>query len=317
MVPEVDAWSPVARYSYFVHGVISTFNGEFYKSNIVHLPGRSNLSLTFPFRCIVLQFPACSIIVRDALSCCDAHSDETQARWLASDPHHSDICDPPLELAEENVAGCDPHKWHAIHTLEDVLFSCTISILSFMMLELLVLMAAISPCTFFRHFWYDLDFIIVAVSLGLEASFYAIDDDQLATYIGALIIFRCWRFVRISHGLIEMTAEVTSEKYHKVVKKAMELEGLLAEHDRKMIAEGRDDDTDSIIEIRVKTKELGESLVATEAEDRDEIHIDELTKKIKGAVHLSLHKSRHGQEEQADDGDADAENPVGNDEQGS
>ena len=267
------------------------------------------------FPSIGLQFPTCYIIVRDALSCCALSSGEAEARWLASESH-SDICEPPLEVAEENPAGCDPHKWYKVHTLENVLFAITVSILSIMMLELLFLMAAISPCTFFRHFWYVLDFFIVAISLGLEASFKAVDDDQLATYVGALVIFRSWRFVRISHGLIEMTAEITSEKYHKVVKKAMVLENLLAEHDRKMVAEGREDcDTDSVVEIRLKSKDLADAVVATEAEDRDEMHLSELSKKVTGAVHVSLHKSRHVQQEQADDGNADAESPVNDDDE--
>lgn len=158
-------------------------------------------------------------------------------------------------------------------------------------MELFALMAAISPCVFFRHVWYTLDFFIIAISLALEASFKAIDDDQLATYVGALVLFRCWRFVRISHGLIEATAEVTAQKYEKIVKIAEELEDLMVEHERKMTASGHDDsdETDSVKEIRILSKELAEKLIATEDEDKDTVHLSNLTKSIQQVVHKSNH----------------------------
>jgi len=250
---------------------------------------------------IALKYPPCAIIVRDAYSCC-LNSEVAGGRWLADESHgHGDICEYPLEVTDYEP-GCDPHKWHAVHTIENVLFGFTVAILSIMMVELLVLMAAISPCVFFRHFWYVLDFFIISVSLGLEASFKAIDDDSLATYVGALILFRCWRFVRISHGLIEVTAELTSEKYEKVIKQAMELEDLMAEHERKMTEQGIDDsDTDSVIEIRLKSKELADELLATQAEDKDEVHLSGLKKNIQNVIHHhSRHKS-HGQEDECAD----------------
>lgn len=163
------------------------------------------------------------------------------------------------------------------------------------MIELLALMAAISPCVFFCHFWYVLDFFIIAISLGLEASFKAIDDDQLATYVGAIVIFRMWRFVRISHGLIEVTAEVTAQKYEKVVKIAEELEERMAEHQRKMTASGHDDsdETDSVKEIKILSKELADKLLATQDESNDEVHVSKLKETFDNVIHKSLHKSKH------------------------
>lgn len=267
---------------------------------------------------IVLQFPACTLVVRDAISCCP-HEEATEARWLASDSHgdsHSDICEAPLEDTDY-MAGCDPHKWHTVHTIEDVLFGFTIAILSFMMLELLALMAAISPCIFFRHFWYVLDFFIVAVSLSLEAFFNTVSDDQLATYFGLLVIFRCWRFVRISHGLVEVTSELTSEKYEKVVKQAIELEDLMAEHERKMAAQGIDDsdETASVIEIREKSKELADQLLlatqhSSNSERQHSGRISEIGKNVLSHVtHRSHHNSeKHSDEQAAENGKPDVEN---------
>ena len=232
----------------------------------------------------------CSIVVRDALSCCP-HDEAAGVRWLASDSYY--ICEPPTEVADYQ-AGCDAHKWHAVHTLETVLFGFTIAILSFMMAELLVLMAAVSPCVFFRHFWYILDFIIVAVSLSLEVVFKSIDDDNLATYVGLLVVFRCWRFVRISHGLMEVTAELTAEKYEDVIKMARELEVLMDRHEQTLAAKGdatEQWENESLTDIQNLSKVLADHLLATQNEENDEIRLNKLKKKIVKAVHSSHHVS--------------------------
>lgn len=254
---------------------------------------------------VFCQYPDCSIIVRDAFSCCST-AEAAEGRWLASDSH--DICKPSLEETDY-PAGCDPHKWHAVHTLEDVLFGFTIAILSFMMLEILVLMAAITPCVYFRHFWYVLDFVIVSVSLALEAAFKALDDSNLATFTGLLVVFRCWRFVRISHGLVEVTAELTGAKYEKVVEIAEELEDLVEKHQQKLAEKGDASDnweSDSIVEIQKVSKELAGQLLATQDEDNDEIHVSGLAKSVKKRAH---HKSDHNGDDNldniADDGETD------------
>lgn len=162
-------------------------------------------------------------------------------------------------------------------------------------------------CVFFRHFWYTLDFFIVSVSLALEALFKSSSEDQLATYVGLLVLFRCWRFVRITHGLIEVTAELTSEKYEKVVKQAIELEDLMAKHEEKMAAQGalESSETDSLREIREVSKSLADNLLKTQGEDTEHLsssgrsndHKSEnIVKKI---AHLSHHKShKHADDEE-------------------
>mmetsp|Transcript_29000 Transcript_29000/g.52464 ORF Transcript_29000/g.52464 Transcript_29000/m.52464 type:complete len:368 (+) Transcript_29000:117-1220(+) len=252
-------------------------------------------------------YPGCDLIVRDAISCCPP-SESAGTRWLASDDSHSDICEPPLE-ATDYPAGCDGHKWHTVHTVEHVLFAITISILSIMMLELLTLMAAISPCVFFLHFFYTLDFFIVAVSLGLEASFKAIDDEQLATYVGAIVLFRSWRFVRIAHGLVEITAEITAKKYEGIIKIAEQLEEVLTEHEKKMAATGCDsDETDSVVEIQTLSKELAEKLIAMEDEDKDKVHLSNLKK----SLHLHIHKSHRDENDSKSQADAEQQPDMDN-----
>lgn len=269
-----------------------------------------------PFFCLIyilpaaLQYPHCSIIIRDAFSCCPVEEAEDARRWLAGDDSHADICEPPLEVTDYQ-AGCDPHKWHTIHTIEDVLFALTIAILSIMMLELLLLIAAITPCIFFRHFWYGLDFFIVSVSLALEATFKVVDEENLAAYIGVIVLFRCWRFVRISHGLIEVTVELTSEKYEEVISLANEVEDLFAKHQQKMasLQGGNDTDTEaweseSVTEIRKKSKELADQVLATASESNDEIHLGSMGKDVMKAARRSRisKKIKHTPDEKTADG---------------
>lgn len=164
-----------------------------------------------------------------------------------------------------------------------------------------------------------MDFFIVGTSLGLEAAFKNIGQDELATYVGLLVLFRCWRFVRISHGLIEVTAELTAEKYEKVVKEAIQLEDLMAKHEAKMAAQGQDDETDSVIEIRTVTKSLADHLLATQDEDADKIHFSGAKKVGKDlfeiVTHHSIHhKSHHGngagEEEEEDASKSNGESPI-------
>ena len=89
---------------------------------------------------LLAQFPPCSTIERDAISCCpvqDDHANPTE-RFLSEE---AGICDAPGSVAlEEFPAGCDDHKWHTVHVVEEVLFSLTITILSIFFVELTVTM---------------------------------------------------------------------------------------------------------------------------------------------------------------------------------
>jgi len=184
---------------------------------------------------LLAEYPSCSIIERDAVSCCPASAAEEQAeagnrmvRALseAGGEVEEELCLAPSE-AGLYPAGCNPEKWPNVHAAEEVFFWITIVILSTFLLENLVQIVVLTPQVYFRQVFYVLDFFIITVSISLEVTFQVHDDEALQNLVGLLVLGRVWRFVRISHGLIEVTSEIASQKYHDLLEYADELEGLL------------------------------------------------------------------------------------------
>mmetsp|Transcript_11511 Transcript_11511/g.26559 ORF Transcript_11511/g.26559 Transcript_11511/m.26559 type:complete len:321 (-) Transcript_11511:151-1113(-) len=164
---------------------------------------------------IDLEFPSCRLVQRDAVSCCADASPASPASHRRLGEAHA-LCEPPA--AQGNApAGCDEHKWAAVHVAHDVLYSVSVAILSIFLAEMLVLMAAVTPCLFFRNLFYALDFVIVASALGLEIALKG--NPHLADEVALIIVLRMWRLVRIGHGLFE-----TTEKYGEAHAKHVERE---------------------------------------------------------------------------------------------
>jgi hypothetical protein len=180
---------------------------------------------------LLATYPECHTIRRDAISCCPVLEGEA-ARFLAessseSDHHSEELCEAGLEPSPEYEAACDEHKWEGVHTAEDVLFALTMTILFVFFIELNVFMAALGPGVFFRQLFYLLDYFIVGASIALELTFYLLSDDTVQSLVGLLVIGRIWRFVRIGHGLIEVTAELAHRKFAALLSYAEELEDIL------------------------------------------------------------------------------------------
>ena len=121
---------------------------------------------------LLAEFPPCVVIRRDCISCCPASTDNNggnDLRWLAADDY-GPICPeedglsqyPPAETGETQ-GGCDPNKWSTVHTIEEVLFALTITILTIFFIELNLEMIALRPKVFFRQFFYLLDYFIITV----------------------------------------------------------------------------------------------------------------------------------------------------------
>jgi hypothetical protein len=180
---------------------------------------------------LLATYPTCHTVVRDAISCCPATDQQDAERYLAGDEaHHEDLCVSGLEPVFEYEAGCDPHKWTRVHRAEEWLFGITITILSVFMLELTVSMLALTPQIFFRQFFYLMDFVIVAVSLSAELAFHFLDDDTIQSLVGLLVFVRIWRFVRIGHGIIEVTHQLSEKGQEELLEYTEELEKLLREN---------------------------------------------------------------------------------------
>jgi hypothetical protein len=187
---------------------------------------------------LLTYFPMCSVIERDCISCC-ADSDYTNSttvdghndflRFLAGgdggdeQDHHEEICEAGLQ-PDYDTGTCDSHKWETVHTVELVLFSFTVVILSIFLIELNLEMVALRPSIFFRQFFYALDYLIITVSLVMELGLYFTEEETLAAFVGLLVFTRIWRFVRIGHGIIEVTSELTHEKYEALLAYTAELE---------------------------------------------------------------------------------------------
>eukprot|EP00187_Rhodella_violacea_P007968 CAMPEP_0174892840 /NCGR_PEP_ID=MMETSP0167-20121228/7740_1 /TAXON_ID=38298 /ORGANISM="Rhodella maculata, Strain CCMP736" /LENGTH=291 /DNA_ID=CAMNT_0016131453 /DNA_START=100 /DNA_END=975 /DNA_ORIENTATION=+ len=210
----------------------------------LHAPGvQTALMLLLFFDVLILfvevfllaQYPPCVVIERDAISCCPVPvGGEVAGRWVmereGDGGHHEEFCEAGLEADPESPAGCDPHKWSNVHTAEDVLFGLTITILSTFMVELNVEMIALGPCVFFRQFFFLLDYVIITVSLALEIVLHSLSDDSVQALVGLLVFVRIWRFVRIGHGIAEITNEVVHKDHEKVISYTEKLEELVKSH---------------------------------------------------------------------------------------
>ena len=172
---------------------------------------------------LLATYPNCSTIVRDAISCCPVVGAEGE-RFL-SETHGEGYCEEGEP--SEYDAGCDEHKWHKVHKAEEALFISTVIILSIFVVEQNLAMAALTPCIYFRQLFYLLDYFIVAVSLALEVTFRALDDDTVQSLVGLIVLARIWRFVRIGHGLVEVTSELSHKKYEALLGYTEQLERLL------------------------------------------------------------------------------------------
>ena len=218
-----------------------------------------DIILLFAELLLLSYFPHCTLVVRDAISCCSGGSNSTLDA-LESDSsnssathdaashflfrvlesalnsssedhastHHEEICEYPSVIEDVSYpAGCDEHRHSGVHTVEEVLFYLTILILSIFMIELNCAMLALSPSIFFRQFFFALDYFIITVSLVMEITFHVLSDDLYQSLSGLLVIFRIWRFVRIGHGIVELTNEAAHREYDKLVVYTKELRTII------------------------------------------------------------------------------------------
>jgi len=186
------------------------------------------------------EFPSCKLVERDCISCCsgsdshshsDADADADAARWLASaasDGGHQGFCDAGYDPT--GTAGCDAHKYDTVHTIEEVLFYITITILLIFLVENLVEMAALGVCNYFRQAFLALDFLVITISLAMELSFHFLHNQLTDVAAGVLVLFRCWRFVRIGHGLMEVASEMANSQYDILIEYVKECEEKMKEN---------------------------------------------------------------------------------------
>lgn len=232
--------------------VLSVLHAEWFELLMAGLLGL-DVVILFVELALLTVYPTCHTITRDAVSCCpkeaDGAADESHdagdaddhhflMRFLAGsssdghgDGHHHNYCETPGTYPmEQYEAGCDSHKWHRVHTAEEWLFGTTMFILFVFLVENLVMVWALKPRVFFRQAFYVADLAIVTISIVLEMTFHYVDDDVMQAVFGLLIFIRIWRFVRIGHGVVEITSDAARHKYEVLVEYTEELELLLQQH---------------------------------------------------------------------------------------
>uniref|UniRef100_A0A7S4IEM6 Voltage-gated hydrogen channel 1 n=1 Tax=Odontella aurita TaxID=265563 RepID=A0A7S4IEM6_9STRA len=163
----------------------------------------------------------------------DDHGDDHGAEMTASangahddHGHHSYCTNGLVDMdTAEYPAACDEHKHHAVHTAHTALFWMTVIILCTFLLELSIMIVCLGGAFFTKPF-YVLDLFVVSLSLAFELTFKYVDQSQLASIAGLLILARLWRFARIGHGLVESTNKWQAQKQARLMKYVDELETL-------------------------------------------------------------------------------------------
>ena len=155
------------------------------------------------------EFPGCNIIVRDAVSCCGQGNSSCggggySGRMLA--PGDS-ICEYPLVESPTLPAGCDPYKHSGVKSLMYALFGMTVFILSVYEVELFLLFVVLRR-HFFKNKLYIIDSVVVTAALTLEVVVKL--NKGNGDIAGVLTFARCWRFVRLGHGLVSSVHEAHS-----------------------------------------------------------------------------------------------------------
>jgi len=166
------------------------------------------------------EYPACSTLRRRATSCCalDADSHAALAAPMDSFPHETSAhhgahfhgvlgsCSAPLVEAAGNHVRC--LEQGAAHHAHGLLSLGSLAVLTIFEAELLLLVAALGPL-FLRSWAYILDLIIITASLGIglfihQSRTHAMGQDDAALLEdlqGVILFSRCWRFVRVGHGI--------------------------------------------------------------------------------------------------------------------
>jgi hypothetical protein len=171
------------------------------------------------------EFPGCNIIERDSISCCYANTTcSDYSGQLLAGGDYGQLCDAPYYDASY-PAKCDPYKHTVVIKLHYVLFSITVAILSMYQVELILLFAVLRS-HFVRNKLYVIDTVVVTAALSLEIIVKASKSSGSGGDVAGVLTFaRCWRFVRLGHGLVSSVHEAHASHVEEV---EQHVEGLMS-----------------------------------------------------------------------------------------
>jgi hypothetical protein len=133
---------------------------------------------------------------------------------------------------------CNPDQCHGecvesphwVEKLHHALFVMSMCILAVFALELIVLFFAIGLRAFCTNFLYVLDFSIVSVAIILEIISRARAEEPKSTdgwlfndLPTLLLVSRVWRFIRVGHGVFDVTEKHDEEKLEALEKEIRHL----------------------------------------------------------------------------------------------
>lgn len=168
------------------------------------------------------EYPSCSRIKRDATSCCPAGA--TGGRLLGGGGSADEpLCVSPLAPKIAYQAGCDGHKYPGVHAMHQVCFVVSATVLCLFEAELLATLTALG-ILFLKNPLYMLDIVVVTASLVLDFHLHLGTASSGESGATVLIVARCWRFVRVIHGVMSSSHERDMEALKETLEVAKELE---------------------------------------------------------------------------------------------
>lgn len=168
---------------------------------------------------IEAEYPTCHTMSQRAVSCCPAVPlearqlrdhfvvhDEANEKLAYQMGHFAECPSPFVAAPADNGLQCLNNDW--AHAMHDWLTLGSLCILSIFLFELLALLAALGSL-FLRSWAYILDLAIISSSLSIMLYVYlarahgsaAGDVMALEELQGFVMLARCWRFVRVGHGI--------------------------------------------------------------------------------------------------------------------
>ena len=168
---------------------------------------------------------------------------------------HGPVCGGGLVPRLSQEVYCDPHKHARVHHLETGFSLITVLILIVFEVELVGLLLALDRL-FFRSLMHVFDLVVITSSLWLQLYIYYVrlrgDSNEdaemhdphgeaiLPDDIQALILFsRCWRFVRVGHGIATGINDMVRAKQHEIQKTVEELKEALRQIESENYAAAR------------------------------------------------------------------------------
>ena len=158
---------------------------------------------------------------------------------------------------------------HGAHSVHSALTYISLTILIIFAVELFGLLAAMGA-QFFRNLLYTLDINVVTVAIVVDLIVLSKGEDDGASVgvVELVIVARCWRFVRIVHGLYASVHETDLKELEKIIEDRNDLKENIKNLEEKM------KDIDWALHGGGVCKDVAEGTMANESARSCNVEID-------------------------------------------